>query len=56
MLLAGNANWWLPRNLDRLLPHLNVEGTVKHNDPGAKPDPHSQPAPALQPLLDQTAA
>ena len=26
MHLTGNANWWLPRRLDRLIPHLNVEG------------------------------
>ena len=32
MLLAGKANWWLPRGLDRLLPHLNVEGSVDHDD------------------------
>jgi RND superfamily putative drug exporter len=24
MLLAGKANWWLPRRLDRVLPRLNV--------------------------------
>ncbi len=29
MLLSGNANWWLPRSLDRVLPRLNVEGTVE---------------------------
>ncbi len=45
MLLAGKANWWLPRSLDRLLPHLNVEGRVNHDDPGLKPDPHSHLAP-----------
>jgi putative drug exporter of the RND superfamily len=28
MLLAGKANWWLPAWLDRLLPHLNVEGST----------------------------
>jgi RND superfamily putative drug exporter len=28
MLLAGKANWWLPRSLDRVLPRLNVEGSV----------------------------
>ena len=28
MFLGGKANWWLPRGLDRLLPHLNVEGDV----------------------------
>ena len=26
MLLAGNANWWLPRSLNRVLPRLNAEG------------------------------
>jgi len=26
MELLGRANWWLPKWLDRLLPHLNVEG------------------------------
>jgi uncharacterized protein YjlB len=53
MLLAGKANWWLPRSLDRLLPRLNVEGSV---DPGVKRDPHSHRAPARQPLLEETAA
>jgi RND superfamily putative drug exporter len=26
MALLGDANWWLPRWLDRLLPHVDVEG------------------------------
>jgi RND superfamily putative drug exporter len=26
MELLGNANWWLPRWLDRILPHLAVDG------------------------------
>ncbi len=25
MELLGKANWWLPRRLDRALPHLTVE-------------------------------
>jgi len=29
MLLSGKANWWLPRSLERVLPRLNVEGTVE---------------------------
>jgi RND superfamily putative drug exporter len=29
MLLAGKANWWLPRSIDRVLPRLNVEGSVE---------------------------
>ena len=32
MLLAGEANWKLPRWLDELLPSLNVEGSVEHDD------------------------
>ena len=35
MALMGDANWWLPGWLDRLLPHLDVEGTV----PAAAPAP-----------------
>ncbi|MET0737828.1 MAG: MMPL family transporter [Acidimicrobiales bacterium] len=27
MALLGDANWWLPRWLDRWLPHLDLEGT-----------------------------
>jgi len=26
MTLLGAANWWLPRRVDHLLPHLDVEG------------------------------
>jgi RND superfamily putative drug exporter len=28
MRLMGEANWWLPRWLDRLLPHLDIEGVA----------------------------
>lgn len=27
MARMGHANWWLPGWLDRLLPHLSLEGT-----------------------------
>ena len=27
MALMGNANWWLPNWLDRLLPNIDIEGT-----------------------------
>lgn len=37
MALLGRANWWLPGWLDRLLPHLDVEG-----DAGAVPAPAGQ--------------
>ncbi len=26
MSLLGRANWWLPRWLDRILPHMDLEG------------------------------
>jgi len=28
MALLGSRNWWIPNWLDRLLPHLNVEGSA----------------------------
>ena len=39
MLLTGKANWWLPGSLDRLLPHLNVEGSVDHDEVEESPAP-----------------
>jgi RND superfamily putative drug exporter len=30
----GRANWWLPRWLDRILPHVTIEG-----DPAVGPEP-----------------
>ena len=27
MVAMGKANWWLPRWLDRILPHIGIEGT-----------------------------
>jgi RND superfamily putative drug exporter len=41
MLLLGKANWWLPAALDRLLPHLNVEGDA--NDPAVGHAPAKAP-------------
>ena len=35
MALLGNANWWLPSWLDRVLPHLDLEGAA---DPGHAPE------------------
>jgi RND superfamily putative drug exporter len=29
MQLLGNANWWIPRWLDRLLPRFGVEADVR---------------------------
>ena len=36
MLLLGKANWWLPGWLDRLLPHVSVEGPVGADAPVAE--------------------
>ena len=52
MLLLGDLNWKLPRVLDRVLPHLNVEGSVdvptEHHRPHLHPHllPRRTPQPA----------
>ena len=40
MELLGDANWWLPQWLDRLLPHLDVEGPARpaHDDEPEDPE------------------
>ena len=38
MELLGDRNWWLPKWLDRILPHVNVEGTIEHTNPGEDGD------------------
>jgi RND superfamily putative drug exporter len=41
MHMFGTANWWLPRRIDRWLPHLSVE----------PPEPAAEvPAPADEPV------
>jgi hypothetical protein len=39
MELLGARNWWLPRWLDRLLPHLDVEGPSAHGSVPQVPNP-----------------
>jgi RND superfamily putative drug exporter len=43
MRLMGDASWWLPRWLDRLLPHLDIEGEqllpAPEYAPGRQPVP-----------------
>ncbi len=34
MELLGDRNWWLPRWLDKILPSVNIEGTIEHTNPG----------------------
>jgi RND superfamily putative drug exporter len=45
MELLGDANWWLPGWLDRILPHLDVEGPYEVLDqvPEAPEDPDLTP-------------
>ena len=49
MLVAGKANWALPRALDRILPHLNVEGSVDDR-PHASQEPQPNRTRRLDPL------
>ncbi|MDZ7727668.1 MAG: MMPL family transporter [Dehalococcoidia bacterium] len=41
MALLGRYNWWLPSWLDRLLPHINIEGS---SDEDPVPAPSGSPA------------
>jgi RND superfamily putative drug exporter len=43
MALLGRANWWLPSWLDRLLPHVNLNG---HGLP-QEPEPLRDPVPVM---------
>jgi RND superfamily putative drug exporter len=38
MALLGKANWWLPTWLDRVLPHLTIEGSADDAQPAPKVD------------------
>jgi RND superfamily putative drug exporter len=50
MLMLGKANWALPNTLDRLLPHLNVEGSATDDEPAAGPSRPTQPGAVNGPL------
>ena len=43
MSLLGDRAWWMPRWLDRILPHLDIEGSNVERDPAA-PEPALVPA------------
>jgi RND superfamily putative drug exporter len=56
MELLGSANWWFPKWLDRIVPHLDVEGEhvadvdltpapVGAAGNGEEPDPQAEPTP-----------
>jgi putative drug exporter of the RND superfamily len=44
MMLFGDRNWWIPRWLDRLLPHLKIEGAGEQA-PSAPAEPPALPEP-----------
>jgi RND superfamily putative drug exporter len=48
MELLGNANWWLPRWLDRLVPRISVEAPPEFEPRPAAPATPS-PTPAARP-------
>jgi len=45
MELLGDRNWWIPRWLDRVLPHLHVEGAPDHEEQLARARAAVGPAP-----------
>ncbi len=51
MELLGDRNWWIPRWLDRLLPHLEIErsGEPLERPASDRPHPGVAPAPAHVP-------
>jgi putative drug exporter of the RND superfamily len=49
MSLLGELNWWLPRWLDRLLPHVDVEAAVPVTPFDPVPGPATQPTDAPMP-------
>ena len=55
MALLGRANWWVPRWLDRLLPHLSLEGPSARPSAAPAPVPASgsrpEPAPSPAPVI-----
>ena len=48
MELLGNANWWFPKWLDRIVPHLDFDtpAPAAVAEPEAEPEAEPQPEPA----------
>ena len=46
MSLVGRANWWLPGWLDRILPHLDLEGGTPAPAPAPDVTPERELIPA----------
>jgi RND superfamily putative drug exporter len=47
MILMGKTNWYMPRWLDRLVPHISIEGAEffeqRDRRPAAEPEPELEP-------------
>lgn len=54
MHLLGDAAWWMPARLDRLLPHLDVEGSSLAAQPASQPADPSGPA-GVAPVTSEEA-
>jgi RND superfamily putative drug exporter len=44
MLLIGRANWWFPKSLDRVLPHIGLEHADATPAPIGSGDAQPEPA------------
>jgi RND superfamily putative drug exporter len=49
MVMMGNSNWYIPRWLDRILPHISIEGAEffksRERVPAVEPEPEPEPEP-----------
>ena len=50
MQLAGRANWWIPKWLDRVLPNLTIDPPVEASAPVTAPMPAAAPGATLEPI------
>ncbi|MCZ7629220.1 MAG: hypothetical protein M5U19_09205 [Microthrixaceae bacterium] len=51
--MLGDRNWWLPGWLDRIIPHVNVEGSTDADPDDGDPteeEPHSHPQREPEPV------
>jgi RND superfamily putative drug exporter len=48
MLLMGKVNWWMPRWMDRVVPHMSIEGAEFFLARDQMTVPDAEPQPALE--------
>jgi RND superfamily putative drug exporter len=46
MLMMGKLNWYMPRSLDRVVPHISIEGAEFFEQRDRLPTVEPEPAPA----------